>query len=201
MTSLYQLKPGFQNLLRPVCRGLTRARVSPNAVTIAGVLLSVAMGWLVLTLVNPRILLPWYPAVLLLRMALNALDGMLAQALDRRTRFGSILNEAADIVSDVALYLPLAVVPGFAPVPLIVVVALALACEVPGLFAAMTLREARREGPMGKSDRAFALGLLAVLVWLGALSVSGVAVYLSGVAIFIVVTAVNRATAARGATR
>ena len=41
-------------------------------------------------------------------MMLNALDGMLAREFDRPTPLGALLNEIGDLVSDAALYLPLA---------------------------------------------------------------------------------------------
>ena len=45
--TIYDLKPAFQNLLRPVTRGLYRAGVTANQVTLAALLLSMATGaWL-----------------------------------------------------------------------------------------------------------------------------------------------------------
>lgn len=44
MASLYDLKPRFQALLRPLSRGLLGAGVTPNAVTLAALALSAAMG-------------------------------------------------------------------------------------------------------------------------------------------------------------
>jgi len=52
------------------------------------------------------------PCALFVRMALNALDGMLAREHGMGSDVGAMLNELGDVVSDVALYLPLAVVPG-----------------------------------------------------------------------------------------
>ena len=53
------------------------------------------------------------PAVLFLRMALNAMDGMLAREHGQKTSLGALLNELGDVIADAGLYLPLAVVPGF----------------------------------------------------------------------------------------
>lgn len=52
---------------------------------------------------HPLLLLP---IVLFIRMALNALDGMLARECNQQTRLGAILNETGDVISDIALYLP-----------------------------------------------------------------------------------------------
>ena len=48
------------------------------------------------------------PAVLFVRMALNAIDGMLAREHGQKSALGAFLNELCDVVSDAALYLPFA---------------------------------------------------------------------------------------------
>ena len=64
-------------------------------------------GWLAC---QPERPLPWLllPVFLFLRMALNAIDGMLAREHGQKSRLGGILNEVGDVVSDAALYLPFA---------------------------------------------------------------------------------------------
>ena len=57
----------------------------------------------------------YLPPVLLARMALNAVDGMLAREHAMQSALGAILNELGDVLSDTALYLPLAAAPGPAP--------------------------------------------------------------------------------------
>jgi len=46
------------------------------------------------------------PVVLLLRMALNALDGMMARQFNLQSKMGAALNEMGDVVSDIVLLLP-----------------------------------------------------------------------------------------------
>jgi CDP-diacylglycerol---glycerol-3-phosphate 3-phosphatidyltransferase len=166
--SIYQLKPKFQQLLHPLLHGLMRLRVTPNQVTLLAMLLSLAYG-MALTLFPWQMWL-WFglPLFLLLRMALNAIDGMLANASGQKTQLGAVLNEMCDQVSDVALYLPFALLAGiFAPL-LVIVLILALLAEFAGVLAATIGAPRRFDGPMGKSDRAFAFGLLAVLSGAGA---------------------------------
>jgi len=43
---------------------------------------------------------------LFIRMALNALDGMLAKEYALQSKKGAMLNEMGDVLSDIALYLP-----------------------------------------------------------------------------------------------
>jgi CDP-diacylglycerol--glycerol-3-phosphate 3-phosphatidyltransferase len=167
MASVYDLKPAFQGLLRPLTRALFAAGVTANAVTIAAALLSLAVGGALVLRPDSRGVLLLLPGVLLARMALNAIDGMLAREHGQKSSLGALLNEIGDVVSDTALYLPLALVPGFDPRLAVGIVVLAGLSETTGILG-LTIGASRRyDGPMGKSDRAFVFGLLALLLGLG----------------------------------
>ncbi len=166
MITLYSLKPGFQKLLRPIARWLHDHGVSANQVTIAALLLSLATGAALCGWATPVVWL-LVPPMLLLRMALNALDGMLARDFQQPTPLGAILNEMGDVLADIGLYLPLALVPG-APVAWVVTfVLLALLSEFSGVVAVLIGASRRYDGPLGKSDRALLFGGIAVLLGFG----------------------------------
>jgi len=78
-----------------------------------------------------------------------------------------VLNEIGDVLADTALYLPLAIVPGFSHWLVVVITILAIVSEMTGVVAVQIGAARRYDGPMGKSDRAFAFGLLALLLGLG----------------------------------
>ena len=164
MISLYAIKPGFQNLLRPLARWLHGRGVTANQVTLAALFLSLAAGGAVWLWPAPETVL-LLPPVLLLRMALNALDGMLAREFQGPTPLGAILNELGDVLADAGLYLPLALLSGVSPVAVVALVLLALSSEFCGVLAVMIGASRRYDGPMGKSDRALLLG--AIALWLG----------------------------------
>lgn len=174
--SIYQLKPKFQQVLRPLLSGLARRHVTPNQVTVLAMSLSLLYGTTLALFPDNRSLWAGLPFFMFLRMALNAIDGMLATLTGQKTPLGAILNELGDQVSDASLILPFALVAGMLA-PLVVITALlALLAEFAGVAALLTGSQRRFDGPMGKSDRAFAFGLLAVLiaaeaapVWLNAL--------------------------------
>jgi CDP-diacylglycerol---glycerol-3-phosphate 3-phosphatidyltransferase len=193
MVSVYELKPRFQSLLRPVCGRLVAAGVTANAVTLAAALLSVLHGaWIAIEPAS-RVPLLLLPVTLFIRMALNAIDGMLAREHGMKTRLGALLNEIGDVVSDAALYLPLGLVPGLAAPLVVIAVAAAIVGEMTGVLGQTIGGTRRYDGPMGKSDRAAAFGLLAFLI--GASLVPGLwsTLFLAAVAALAVVTILNRA--------
>lgn len=164
MASIYDLKPAFQNLLRPQVRLLAAAGVTPNQVTVIALLLSVLAGGLIALFPHSPWPLLLVPLVLLKRMALNAIDGMLAREHDMRSALGGFLNELGDVLSDAALYLPFALLAGVAALPVVLVVLLAVVGEMTGVIALALGASRRYDGPMGKSDRAFVFGVLGLML-------------------------------------
>lgn len=90
--TIYDLKPKFQNLLRPVVIRLFNAGITANQVTLAAMFLSLLTGFILILFPDPRLFL-LLPPVLFIRMALNAIDGMLAREHHQKSRFGAILND------------------------------------------------------------------------------------------------------------
>ena len=192
MPSIYDWKPRFQAALRPLSTRLAAAGVTANQVTVLAALLSLATGVIIGCLAHYHLVLLLMPVVLFVRMALNAIDGMLAREHGMKSRLGAILNELGDVVSDSALYLPLALVPGFSPWVVAVIVILAVMSEMAGVVSIQIGSSRRYDGPMGKSDRAFVFGALCFLLGLGVQAGAWMNYLLAGVAILLVVTIVNR---------
>ena len=167
MASVYDLKPRFQSLLRPMVRRLAQSGVTANQVTVAALLLSLATGGAIACLRDePRALL-LLPIVLFVRMALNAMDGMLAREHNQKSALGAILNELGDVIADAGLYLPLALVPGFDAWLVVGTVLLSVMSEMTGVISVQIGASRRYDGPMGKSDRAFVFGLMGLLAGTG----------------------------------
>lgn len=164
--TLYDLKPRFQALLRPIVAQLASVGITANQVTLAAAGCSVGLGMVLVALPVNRALFLLLPAWLLVRMALNAIDGMLAREHGQASRLGGYLNELCDVVSDAALLLPFAFIAPFGPVSVFAVIFLAALSEYAGVMGPLVGATRRYDGPFGKSDRALATGVLGL--WTGA---------------------------------
>lgn len=158
--SIYQLKPRFQAFLRPAVQGLFDRGVTANQVTVTAAVVSVLLGLLLAWLPQVTWLFLLIPVWMLLRMALNAVDGMLAREFGQQSKLGAYLNELCDVIADTALYLPFALLPGVSPTLVVLVVVFAVISEYAGVMGPLAGASRRYDGPMGKSDRAFAFGVL-----------------------------------------
>ena len=161
--SIYELKPKFQNLLRPLVKRLYNAGITANQVTLVACVLSILLGALLVKFAVVSTLFFLLPIWMFLRMALNAIDGMLAREFNQKTPLGGYLNEATDVISDTALYLPFAFVAPFDWSVISLVIFLAFMSEFLGVLGQMHGSGRRYDGPMGKSDRAFVFGLIGTI--------------------------------------
>ena len=167
MPSTYDLKQKFSGLLRPVANALVGLGISANAVTNFATLLSIGYGVLIYFLPTTKSLFLFFPIVLLLRMALNNIDGVIAREHDQKTALGGYLNELGDVVSDVALYLPFARVAGFNLEAVLLFVFTGVVAEFTGVLAHAQGKERSYKGPSTKSDRALIMALLSLAVFFG----------------------------------
>ena len=161
--SIYELKPKFQNLLRPFAIKLEARGVTANQVTLAACAISVILGLILTALSDYEWLFILIPIWLFVRMALNAIDGMLAREFNQKSRLGGYLNEITDVVSDAALYLPFAFVYPFDGLQIGLIIWLSALTEFCGVLGQVQGKTRRYDGPLGKSDRAFLFGVLGLV--------------------------------------
>ena len=160
--SIYALKPKFQNLLRPLVRKLFARGVTANQVTVFACAISILLGITLTFCADNAPLFMLLPLWFFLRMALNAMDGMLAREFGQKSALGGYLNETTDVIADAALYLPFAFVAPFGALSVGVFIYLAALSEFCGVLGAVHGNGRRYDGPLGKSDRAFVIGALAL---------------------------------------
>ena len=163
MISVYKIKPKFQQLLTPVLSRLYKIGVSANQITISSILLSLLIGIAFWYASSNKLLFLALPIGLIIRMALNALDGMMARTYNQQTKKGEILNELGDIISDLFIFFPLLVFEQSNTYLIVIFICLSMINEFAGLLGKVISGERRYDGPMGKSDRAVIMGLYGIL--------------------------------------
>lgn len=192
--SLYTLKPRFQTLLRPAAGALHRLGATANQVTLAAAVGSLLVGCGLGAAAHfGRV--GWFcllPVWFLLRMALNALDGMLAREFGQSSALGAYLNELADVVSDAALYAPFALLPGGDARVIAALIFLSMLCEFAGVLGIAVGGRRCNDGPMGKSDRALVFGGLGLLVGVELVPPAGLFWLPCLVSLLLLVTIVHR---------
>lgn len=192
MISVYKLKPKFQQLLMPILTFLHRKKVTANQITITSVLLSLIIALLFCNADRFPVFYLSLPLGLLLRMALNALDGMMARLFQQTSKMGEVLNEVGDVVSDVVIFFPLL---KFHPESLYLVVGfivLSVINEFCGLVGKVVANDRRYDGPLGKSDRALLLGIYGILSLLH-ISITTISVYIFAVlCLLLVLSSITR---------
>jgi CDP-diacylglycerol--glycerol-3-phosphate 3-phosphatidyltransferase len=197
--SIYDIKPAFQGLLRPITRSLAGAGVTANQATVFACLLSVGTGIFLGYEQLSRNILWIVPVIMLVRMALNAIDGMLAREHGMKSNLGAILNELTDVISDTFLYLPFSFLTNYrldarefayVIVPLVI---LSILSEMTGVVAIQAGAARRYDGPMGKSDRAFVFGAVSLALTFGVPFGDWLFYFFGVVDLLIVLTIFNRA--------
>lgn len=164
MITIYDIKPKFQQLLRPIVKILYNLGATPNHVTLFTCLATISYSvFLYLNINNPIV---WFglPIFLFFRMALNAIDGIMAKEFNMQSNIGAVLNELTDIISDSILFIAFL---GFVfadPISISILILTSILTEVSGIYMQVLFKKRRYDGPLGKSDRAFVLGFCGLLI-------------------------------------
>lgn len=163
--SIYNLKKKFQNLLMPLCEKMNSLGMTPNQITIGTMIGSIIFSLLFYKFSEYRILFLIVPLFFLKRMALNALDGMIANKFNKKTNLGVFLNEIGDIVADTVFFFCFFSALNVNTVLSMLFIFLGILSEYTGITAMQIDGKRHFEGPMGKSDRAFFISLLSIFIF------------------------------------
>jgi putative enzyme len=167
MISVYKLKPRFQQLLHPLSVWLHQKKVTANQITLVAIAFSLGIGILFWKASTTPLFFLALPIGLLVRMILNALDGMMAREFGQTSRLGEVLNELGDVVSDVFIFFPLLKYHPESLYLIVIFIVLSVLNEFAGIMGKVLGGERRYEGPMGKSDRALLIGVYGLIAYLG----------------------------------
>tara|TARA_B100000989_G_scaffold80320_1_gene57248 strand:- start:1200 stop:1802 length:603 start_codon:yes stop_codon:yes gene_type:complete len=165
MISIYNLKPKFQKLLNPLLNHLNKLNITPNQITIFTILFSTLLGFFVFKSIEEKSYFLIVAFGMLIRMILNALDGMMAKKFSLASKNGEILNEIGDIISDIAIYFPFIYFPIIQIELVFIFILLSVINEFCGVLSKVTKGERRYDGPMGKSDRALLVGIISIMLY------------------------------------
>jgi CDP-diacylglycerol--glycerol-3-phosphate 3-phosphatidyltransferase len=162
---VYAIKPKFQQLLKPIADGLVSAKVHPNLINVAGLVIALLMGAAFFFTEHVPALYWILPAGAFLRTACNALDGMVARGLGVSSAIGEVANEVLDRLSDAAIFLSI----GFSGHADLGLAGVATAAILINSYVGIVGKSAGGNrvyvGIMGKADRMIIVGVLGIVTF------------------------------------
>lgn len=166
MIGIYRIKPWFQKTLQPITNFLVAHKISPDWLTYGAIAVAGVMALALLAASNARIWLLVVAAGVVVRLALNALDGQVSRSLGYAGAWGEVKNELGDRVADALIFGALVFI---SQIPLTVSVAaliIALLTGYVGILSKAVSGVREYGGIMGKPDRmtVVALASLGVLL-------------------------------------
>ena len=154
---IYGLKPRFRQSLRPVLAFF--CRFHPDTVSGFAVLCALAAAVSLGLAGRWPLLLLAAPPLFFLRIAFNALDGMVAQERGLASPRGELVNEFSDRVNDTLILAGLGA-SGLVDLRLLAAaLAVTLLVSYLGILAKAAAGVRLTAGPLGKADRMLLLGL------------------------------------------
>ncbi|ASE35596.1 CDP-alcohol phosphatidyltransferase family protein [Mammaliicoccus sciuri] len=163
--SIYEIKPKFQQLLMPIVDWMRKIGMTPNQVTILALLLSIITGIILSIFHDNKWIFILMPIVMFVRMALNAIDGVMAKKYQMKSHLGLLLNELGDVISDLFLFIPFVFIAEDYGIGIMLFISLSIISEMAGVTVQVIGSSRRYDGPMGKSDRAFIVGFISFLIF------------------------------------
>ena len=162
---IYSIKPKFQQSLSPIKKFLIKKKIHPTQINIFALIISITGGLALYYAKEYPLLLIYIPIMAFVRTALNALDGMIARETKiKNTKFGEVLNEFTDRISDVVIFLGIA----FAPYSSFKISSIAIIIILLNSYLSIVSKAAggsRQYGGLtGKADRMIYLSVASILV-------------------------------------
>lgn len=165
LISIYEIKPKFQQLLMPIVDWMRKIGMTPNQVTILALVLSILTGIILSIFHDNKWIFILMPIVMFVRMALNAIDGVMAKRYQMKSHLGLLLNELGDVISDLFLFIPFVFIAEDYGIGIMLFISLSIISEMAGVTVQVIGSSRRYDGPMGKSDRAFIVGFISFLIF------------------------------------
>jgi|TARA_Y100000310_G_scaffold101957_1_gene100103 CDP-diacylglycerol--glycerol-3-phosphate 3-phosphatidyltransferase len=165
--NIYSIKPAFQKFLNPLARVLAKKKIHPTNINVWALIVSITGGLALFYAEQNLFLLLYIPVMAFARTALNALDGMIARINKvKHQDYGEVLNELTDRLSDMAIFLGLALTPYTNQTLGMLSVTSILLVSYMGILPKAANAKRQYSGPLGKADRMFYLSIGAILMFI-----------------------------------
>lgn len=105
-----KIRPLWDKVMRPVGGAVARTGVSPDVVTVVGVCIQVVAGVFIL---EGRLLVAGL--ITTIAALADVLDGAIAKAQNRKSKWGSLFDSTMDRLTDALIFLPIAWLYGTSP--------------------------------------------------------------------------------------
>jgi len=163
--NIYSIKSQFQKFLNPFAKFLAKKKIHPTTINIWALIISITGGLSLFYAGQSLLLLAYIPIMAFSRTALNALDGMVARINKvKNQNYGEVLNEFTDRLSDIAIFLGLALAPYTNQTLGLLSITSILLVSYIGILPKAAKAKRQYSGPLGKADRMFYLSLGAILM-------------------------------------
>lgn len=162
---IYSIKPKFQKSLKPIENFFIKYKVHPTTINILALIFSILGGVALYFSDQYLLLLIYIPIMAFARTAFNALDGMVARKLKvKNQKFGEVLNEFLDRLSDVSIFFGLALASYTNLILGSTVTIIILLNSYLSIVSKAAGGTRQYIGFMGKADRMIYLGIVAVII-------------------------------------
>lgn len=105
-----KIRGGWDKLMRPVGAAIGRAPIGPNSITLGGV---AVQGFVAFLIIDGRLVAAGL--ITIVAALLDTIDGAVAKAQGRVTKFGAFLDSTTDRLSDALCFVPIAWLYGVRP--------------------------------------------------------------------------------------
>jgi phosphatidylglycerophosphate synthase len=158
---IYGIKPWFQKQLQPLVKALWN--VHPDVLTWSALGVSLGAGTLLYYAYERPVLAVVAVPLLMLRLALNALDGMVAKQTGKARAAGEVINELSDRLSDLSIFLALAFWPDMKVLLVLLAIVAMLVVSYVGVLGKAVGAQRIYDGLLGKADRMILLMVACLL--------------------------------------
>ena len=160
---IYGIKPLFQKSLRPLLNLFIKFKIHPNTINLLALLMSLITGAALLFAPSYKILFLVVPLSVFIRIAFNALDGMVARTLNLSNKVGEVYNELYDRLSDISIFVFLAFASYADARWVLICLSFILLNSYLGILGKSAGGSRVYKGFIGKADRMLYLGIVSII--------------------------------------